>query len=66
MFEPVAATVVAYLWLEEALSGLQAVGGALVLAAILLAQTAREEAGAAPSGQPVVLPRPSAETGRRD
>jgi drug/metabolite transporter (DMT)-like permease len=46
MFEPVAATIVAYLWLDEALSGLQAVGGALVLAAILLAQTAREEADA--------------------
>lgn len=42
MFEPVAATIVAYLWLDEALSGLQLVGAALVLAGILLAQTARE------------------------
>jgi drug/metabolite transporter (DMT)-like permease len=53
MFEPVAATVVAYLWLDEALGGLQLVGAALVLAGILLAQTAREtsprsSAGAAP------------------
>lgn len=42
MFEPVAATIVAYLWLDETLNGLQLVGGALVLAGILLAQTARE------------------------
>jgi drug/metabolite transporter (DMT)-like permease len=42
MFEPVAATIVAYLWLDEALSGLQLAGAALVLAGILLAQTARE------------------------
>jgi drug/metabolite transporter (DMT)-like permease len=42
MFEPVAATIVAYLWLDEALSGLQLVGALLVLAGILLAQTARE------------------------
>jgi drug/metabolite transporter (DMT)-like permease len=46
MFEPVAATIVAYLWLDEALSGLQFVGGALVLAGILLAQTARDLARA--------------------
>jgi drug/metabolite transporter (DMT)-like permease len=44
MFEPVAATIVAYLWLEEALSGLQLMGGGFVLVAILLAQTAREDA----------------------
>jgi drug/metabolite transporter (DMT)-like permease len=44
MFEPVAATIVAYAWLDEALSGLQLAGGGLVLAGILLAQTAREEA----------------------
>jgi drug/metabolite transporter (DMT)-like permease len=43
MFEPVAATIVAYLWLDEALSGLQLIGGGLVLTGILLAQTAREE-----------------------
>jgi drug/metabolite transporter (DMT)-like permease len=47
MFEPVAATIVAYLWLGEALSGFQVVGGALVLAGILLAQTARADASSA-------------------
>jgi drug/metabolite transporter (DMT)-like permease len=41
MFEPVAATVVAWLWLGEELSAAQLGGGALVLAGILLAQTAR-------------------------
>ena len=41
MLEPVAATVVAWAWLDEALDALQLVGGAIVLAAILLAQTAR-------------------------
>jgi drug/metabolite transporter (DMT)-like permease len=51
MFEPVAATIVAYLWLDEALSGLQLVGAALVLAGILLAQTARERALAGPAPQ---------------
>jgi drug/metabolite transporter (DMT)-like permease len=41
MFEPVAATVVAWLWLGEELGAAQLGGGALVLAGILLAQTAR-------------------------
>lgn len=41
MIEPVAATVVAWLWLGEALGASQLGGGALVLAGILLAQTAR-------------------------
>jgi drug/metabolite transporter (DMT)-like permease len=41
MIEPVAATVVAWLWLGEALGAPQLAGGALVLAAIVLAQTAR-------------------------
>lgn len=41
MIEPVAATVVAWLWLGEALGAAQLAGGGLVLAAILLAQTAR-------------------------
>ena len=50
MFEPVAATIVAYVWLEETLSGVQLVGGALVLAGILLAQTAREEKEPASAG----------------
>jgi drug/metabolite transporter (DMT)-like permease len=68
MFEPVAATVVAYLWLDEALSGLQALGGTLVLAGILLAQTARDDVGAAhrleADDRRAVLARPSAQTGR--
>lgn len=41
MVEPVAATVVAWLWLGEALGAAQLGGGALVLGGILLAQTAR-------------------------
>ena len=41
MIEPVAATVVAWLWLGEALGAAQLGGGALVLAGIVLAQTAR-------------------------
>jgi len=41
MIEPVAATIVAWLWLGEALGIPQLGGGALVLAAIVLAQTAR-------------------------
>jgi drug/metabolite transporter (DMT)-like permease len=70
MFEPVAATLVAFLWLDEALSGLQLVGGALVLAGILLAQTAREEPGTAYAADSQdmrgVVARPSAPTGRAD
>ncbi len=41
MLEPVVATLVAYAWLAETLDAAQLVGGALVLAAIVLAQTAR-------------------------
>jgi drug/metabolite transporter (DMT)-like permease len=41
MFEPVAATIIAYAWLGEALSEFQLMGAAVVLAAIVLAQTAR-------------------------
>jgi drug/metabolite transporter (DMT)-like permease len=41
MFEPVAGALVAYAWLGERLSSVQLVGGAIVLARILLAQTAR-------------------------
>jgi drug/metabolite transporter (DMT)-like permease len=40
-WEPVAGALVAYAWLGESLSGLELAGGALVLAGILLAQTAR-------------------------
>jgi drug/metabolite transporter (DMT)-like permease len=41
MFEPVAATIVAFLWLDESLALVQIAGGAVVLGGILLAQTAR-------------------------
>jgi drug/metabolite transporter (DMT)-like permease len=41
MFEPVAATVVAFAWLEETLSAFQLLGAVVVLGAISLAQTAR-------------------------
>lgn len=41
MFEPVAATVFAYAWLGESLTAFQLIGALIVLAAILLAQTAR-------------------------
>lgn len=41
MIEPVAATVVAWLWLGEALGAAQLAGGAVVLSGIVLAQTAR-------------------------
>ncbi len=41
MFEPVAATAVAYAWLREELSATQLVGASVVLGGILLAQTAR-------------------------
>jgi drug/metabolite transporter (DMT)-like permease len=41
MFEPVAATVFAYAWLGESLTAAQLVGALVVLAAIVLAQTAR-------------------------
>ena len=39
--EPVLATVVAWLWLEETFGAAQLIGGAVVLAGIFLAQTAR-------------------------
>jgi drug/metabolite transporter (DMT)-like permease len=41
MLEPVVATIVAWAWLDESLSALQLVGAAIVLCAIVLAQTAR-------------------------
>jgi drug/metabolite transporter (DMT)-like permease len=40
-FEPVVATVIAWFWLEETFGAAQLVGGAVVLAGIFLAQTAR-------------------------
>jgi len=41
MLEPVLAAAVAWAWLGEALGAVQLVGGAVVLAGIVLAQTAR-------------------------
>jgi drug/metabolite transporter (DMT)-like permease len=41
--EPVLASVVAWLWVEQVLSGWQVVGGFVVLTGIALAQTARRE-----------------------
>ncbi len=41
MLEPVAGALVAWAWLAEGLGGVQLAGAAVVLAAILLAQTAR-------------------------
>jgi len=41
MLEPVAAGLVAYAWLGESFGALQLVGGGIVLAGIVLAQTAR-------------------------
>ena len=39
--EPVLASIVAWLWVEQVLTGWQVAGGAVVLAGIVLAQTAR-------------------------
>jgi drug/metabolite transporter (DMT)-like permease len=41
MLEPVLGALVAYLWLDETLAAQQLFGGAIVLVAILLAQSAR-------------------------
>jgi drug/metabolite transporter (DMT)-like permease len=41
-FEPVVGAIVAWAWLGETLGAVQLVGGALVIAGIVLAQTARE------------------------
>ena len=41
MLEPVGASVVAFLWLGESFGAAQLIGGAIVLAGIVLAQTAR-------------------------
>ncbi len=46
--EPVFASVVAWLWLEQVLTGWQVTGGLVVLAGIALAQTARTAARPAP------------------
>jgi drug/metabolite transporter (DMT)-like permease len=44
MLEPVLAGVIAWVWLAEALGTLQLVGAVVVLAGIVLAQTARADA----------------------
>jgi drug/metabolite transporter (DMT)-like permease len=41
MLEPVVATLVAWVWLDEALGAVQLVGGVVILAGIVIAQTAR-------------------------
>ena len=41
MVEPVVASIVAWAWLGESLSGQTLIGGAVVLTAIVLAQSAR-------------------------
>jgi drug/metabolite transporter (DMT)-like permease len=41
MLEPVAGALIAWIWLAEGLGGVQLVGAGVVLAAIVLAQTAR-------------------------
>lgn len=41
MLEPVVATIVAFAWLDESLGAVELIGGATVLAGIVLAQTAR-------------------------
>jgi drug/metabolite transporter (DMT)-like permease len=41
MLEPVVATIVAWAWLDETLTPVQLGGAVVVLAAIILAQTAR-------------------------
>ena len=50
--EPVFASVVAWLWLEQVLTGWQVTGGLVVLAGIALAQTARTTARPAPAPVP--------------
>jgi drug/metabolite transporter (DMT)-like permease len=50
--EPVLASIVAWLWLEQVLTGWQIAGGLVVLAGIVLAQTART----APIRLPETLP----------
>jgi drug/metabolite transporter (DMT)-like permease len=48
MLEPVLAALMAWLWLEEELGALQIVGGLVVLAGVVLAQTARADDGQKP------------------
>jgi drug/metabolite transporter (DMT)-like permease len=41
MVEPVAATIIAYGWLAEALGPAQLIGGAVVITGVILAETSR-------------------------
>ncbi|MGY1668217.1 EamA family transporter [Geodermatophilus sp. SYSU D00696] len=50
--EPVFASLVAWLWLEQVLTGWQVLGGLVVLGGIALAQTARARARPAPAPLP--------------
>jgi drug/metabolite transporter (DMT)-like permease len=43
MLEPVLAAIVAWVWLGEELAAVQIAGGLIVLAGVVLAQTARSE-----------------------
>ncbi len=60
--EPVFASVVAWLWLEQVLTGWQVAGGLVVLTGIALAQTAR--AAARPAPVPAPVPETPAPLGR--
>jgi drug/metabolite transporter (DMT)-like permease len=55
--EPVLASIVAWLWVEQVLSGWQVLGGAVVLTGIALAQTSRREP------VPTALPETPAQLG---
>jgi drug/metabolite transporter (DMT)-like permease len=43
MLEPVLAALAAWVWLSEELAAIQILGGLLVLAGVVLAQTARPD-----------------------
>ncbi len=55
MLEPVIAALVAWVWLEQVLNGVQLLGGALVLLGVGLVQTARATMGDA-EDEPVPVP----------
>jgi drug/metabolite transporter (DMT)-like permease len=52
MLEPVLAAIVAWIWLDEELAAVQIVGGLIVLAGVVLAQTSRGEDRAEAHGTP--------------
>ena len=67
VLEPVFGTIVAFAWLGETLASLQLVGGALVIAAVVLGQTARAEGEGVAEREPLVPgePVPSGGEGSR-